>query len=318
MSGEAMTSQDQRRGATPCRVAIDAVRVEPRDLPRLVRAVDGASGTHGLATAPWGSFALGRLAAPHETLAAHGLAPGDRVAVARHEHEPADASWWQSEVSVPADAVHAVPARWTLSRAALLPEMALALRAVRACAAGAHDRVAVLGLDTAALCAVQALKIEGVRTVVAADADPAALRIAKTLGADETLAPAEFAALAGVEPDRAADRTVCFAPDNALFAHGIRGTSHLGSLVVAGAMKDEPAVIPDYYREIIIKETTLVGAQRPDAGDWQVAATILSTGILDALGDAAEIAADAMLGQRLRGLVPASLARRQAFLVFAR
>jgi len=318
MTRDRMQSANKRAESAPeCRIALETSRIEPCDIARLARArAAGASVLEALATEPHGRFAIGRVEVANDELTARGIAPGDRVAIHRADLRPTAGSLWRDEVDVPADAIHLVPAQWSRARAALLPELALALRALRAGAATTSDRVAVFGLGPAALCAVRMLKAKGIRTVVAVDADEASQRTALVLGADVALAPVAFEHLATANADQAADRAICFMPDNALLAHALRSTNHLGTLVVVSCMLSEPAVLPDYYREMIIKETTIVGAYRPAAKDWQEAVTILSTSVLDVLGDPTEIAMDAALETRLLQLTDVSLTHAQALIVF--
>ena len=90
-------------------------------------------------------------------------------------------------VAVPAQIVYRLPQSIPFAEAAMLEAVAVALHAVSLTDITADSSVLVVGAGTIGLLMLQALRATGCSRVFIADVDPSRLRLAKELGATETL-----------------------------------------------------------------------------------------------------------------------------------
>ena len=90
-------------------------------------------------------------------------------------------------VAVPARIVYPLPHSIPFAEAAMLEAVAVAIHAVSLAAVGPDSSALVVGAGTIGLLALQALCVAGCSRVLIADVDPSRLRLAKELGATETL-----------------------------------------------------------------------------------------------------------------------------------
>jgi len=120
-------------------------------------------------------------------------------------------------------------------RATLLQSTAIALQAVRDAAIRSGDRVAVFGLGTFGLLALQLARLEGAAFVVAVDPVPARRELALAYGADLALDPA--ASDVGFElksSGRAADVAIEFSGRYEALQQALRSVRVAGLVVAAG------------------------------------------------------------------------------------
>jgi L-iditol 2-dehydrogenase len=90
-------------------------------------------------------------------------------------------------VLVPQRIVHRLPATLPFSEAAMLEAVAVAVHAVSLARISSGDQALVLGAGMIGLLTVQALRAAGCSTVYVADVDASRLKLAKEVGATETL-----------------------------------------------------------------------------------------------------------------------------------
>ncbi len=90
-------------------------------------------------------------------------------------------------VLVPQRIVHRLPASLPFSEAAMLEAVAVAVHAVSLSRISPGDQALVLGAGMIGLLTVQALRAAGCSTVYVADVDASRLKLAKEIGATETL-----------------------------------------------------------------------------------------------------------------------------------
>ena len=68
-------------------------------------------------------------------------------------------------------------------------------------------------------------------------------------------------------------------PVGEVLAH--RLVADLGTIVVVGPSDDGALVIPSYYLNIIVKESTIVGISTPSLADWNEALALVRRGAID-------------------------------------
>lgn len=138
--------------------------------------------------------------------------------------------------------------------AALVPLVAELLRAVERCNVGEGEALSVPG--------------DG------AEADLARL-IAKTSGV----------AMATAGDDRASHPTVVLhlSPGEDALGGAIDTLGRVGRVVTTRAANADPMKMPDYYRQMIIKETAIIGSGRPSRADLAKAAALLRSRAADPL-----------------------------------
>lgn len=105
---------------------------------------------------------------------------------------------------------------------------------------------------------------------VAVVADAAGMEIAGALAAriGVTIVPAD---------GESAHAVVLHAdPREGTLGAAIRAAAHLGTVVTTGPYPGDEAVIPDYYREIIVKEMSVVGSGEPLVPDIEDAKAVMA------------------------------------------
>jgi len=139
-----------------------------------------------------------------------------------------------------------VPDNLPLRLAVLVPMVAELLRAVRRCDVGEGETLGLIG---------DGARIDLARLV--ADA------------CHVTTAPVEDDVPQGLTS------VLHLGPPKATFGSAIRVLGHIGRVVMMRAGGHEPMTIPDYYRQMIIKETAIVGSGRPTRNDLVAAVALV-------------------------------------------
>ncbi len=65
-------------------------------------------------------------------------------------------------------------------------------------------------------------------------------------------------------------------PREGTLGSAIRAATHLGTVVTTGPYPGDAAVIADYYREIIVKEMSVIGSGQPSRADMEEALSIVA------------------------------------------
>jgi threonine dehydrogenase-like Zn-dependent dehydrogenase len=133
----------------------------------------------------------------------------------------------------------------------------------------------VVGLSPAGLFAVQLLHELGAATIVSVDADSAKRNLALAFGATDAMSLEVFTSSVVVDSMSTFNQVFFMSTGNDLLMSSIRAVNHLGIVVVAGSTTEKDFVLSDYYREIIIKESTIIGVNRPAREDWLAAVSML-------------------------------------------
>lgn len=317
MNRESAQSRKTASDATAyCRVVVEAARIGAEEMVRLTGG-DTRPATTGLGR-PCGNAAVGRVVHASAAAVADGVRRGERVAVHRLRISAASGDPWTGDIDVPPASLCPVPPSWSLSRALLLPDVALAARAIRASSATPQHRAATFGSGLAALSAIAMLSSLHPRSVVAVADDGAFQANARELGASAAFTRDDIESFVAADSAHAVDRALCFDGDNATLAVALRSAAHMGAVVVAGGISGDPVAIPDYYREIIIKETSILGVFRPAQADWAASRDVLSGGTLEALEDESVAPLDATTPARLRELLARGDAGPDQTLIFSR
>ena len=215
---------------------------------------------------------IGRISKPLRHVRSTMMNAGDRVAVCfSRGSDEVMAGLVGSLITVDAAQVFALPEEWSLERSVASASLAFAARALRASRFEADDTCLVLGLAPAGLFAIQLLRELGAATIVGVDADSVKRDLALTFGASEAMSPEDFTSSVVTDSMSGFNKVFFMSSGNDPLMSSIRAVSHLGIVVVAGPITEKDFVLSDYYREIIIKESTIMGIYRPTRDDWSVA-----------------------------------------------
>lgn len=183
-----------------------------------------------------------------------GLVVGTRVHLARPHAE--------TQVFTPEEAL-VLPTEFPPERAAMLQSATIALQAVHDATIKLGDRIAIFGLGTFGLLAVQLARLSGAGWIAAADPLAPRRELAETFGADLTLDPASVDAgldlrrLDGVGVDVAIE----FSGSYAAFDGAMRSVRVGGTVVAAGFYSSGELTLG---REFHHNRLTLVASQ----GGW--------------------------------------------------
>jgi 2-desacetyl-2-hydroxyethyl bacteriochlorophyllide A dehydrogenase len=158
------------------------------------------------------------------------LRPGDRVHVTSPHRETQ--TFAAAGASAPPWLL--LPAGLDDERATLLQSLTIALQAVRDAAVTAGDRVAVFGLGTFGLLAVQLARLDGAGEVVGVDPLPERRELALAYGADLVLDPAADPGLELKSAGRAPDVAIEFSGRYEALQQALRSVRVAGTVVAAG------------------------------------------------------------------------------------
>jgi len=162
-------------------------------------------------------------------------------------------------------------------KAPMLEDVALAVATVRRSRFEAGDRVAVLGLNGPGIAAVRFAHHLGAGRIDCVDDGRASLDTASAPGASPRTALA-YAQWVRDNPTELPRRLLVFAPSPGLFELAVNAADRRGVIVVVARAAPERATIPDYYLNMIMKETAIIGIDAPLAAEQQEAEALLRSG----------------------------------------
>jgi 2-desacetyl-2-hydroxyethyl bacteriochlorophyllide A dehydrogenase len=183
-----------------------------------------------------------------------------------------------------------VPDGMTLEEAAFLEPLSVAVRAVNRVELELSDPVVVLGLGSIGLSVLQVLKARGMTQVIGVDLSPRRLEMARKLGADVVLNPADGDVVAALKDllGEAKHRMYSFTRAKAVFecsgARQLVGTAIADIVETAGtvvmvALFEEP--ISFDANPLVRKEITLIGSYAYTQADYEEAFQLLSDKSVD-------------------------------------
>ncbi|MGQ9778333.1 MAG: galactitol-1-phosphate 5-dehydrogenase [Bacillota bacterium] len=194
-------------------------------------------------------------------------------------------------VSVPAMCLLKIPEGLSFEEAAMVEPATIPLHGLLKCRTIGGLRVAVLGTGTIGLLAVQWAKFLGASEVVAVDINERKLQIARVLGADIAVNPADVGAqtlaqaIASITGQEGCDLVVETAGIPATQVQAVEIAATGGMVLYIGTAHGEVRFPPAIFEEIIRKELTLLGSwmsySPPFPGrEWALAVRALSDGRL--------------------------------------
>lgn len=181
-------------------------------------------------------------------------------------------------VAVPARTAYLLPQSIPFAEAAMLEAVAVAIHAVSLADMDADSSVLVVGAGTIGLLTLQALRVAGCSRVLIADVDPSRLRLAKELGATETLLAASDLAAQVME------RTGQGGVDLAIEAVGRKETVSAaiasvrkgGCVTLVGNLSPE-VVLP--LQKVVTRQIRLQGSCA-SAGEYPKAIELMASGAI--------------------------------------
>ena len=163
-------------------------------------------------------------------------------------------------VAVPARILYRLPANLPFERAALTEAVSIALHAVHLRLPGVDETAVVVGTGMIGLLTIQALRVKGVRTIIAVDVDSGKLELAGRMGAahllDETAVDVP-AAVAGLTGGRGADVAFEVVGVGETVANAVRSVRKGGTVVLVGNLA--PSVnLP--LQSVVTREISVLGS----------------------------------------------------------
>jgi threonine dehydrogenase-like Zn-dependent dehydrogenase len=159
----------------------------------------------------------------------------------------------------------------------MLADHALALAAVRRSRFEPGDHVAVFGLNPAGLAAVRlARHFDAGRIDCIGDA-PEALEIVHAEGVRKSSAT-DYDRWVRESSEELPRRLLLFASWPGLLELAVNAVGRRGVIVVVGGAAPEDASIPNYYLNMIMKETAIIGLRAPTPAEQQEAEKLLRSG----------------------------------------
>ena len=163
---------------------------------------------------------------------------------------------------------------------ASIPAIAAAVRVVRQSKMEAGDIVAVFGLGTAGLLAIQVARAYGARTIHAIDPVTATHAAARKRGAQEALSMENYGRWIRDHSADAPRRILLLTSSPDAFETAVRVVGQMGVIVACGDVNVDSVLIPDYYLNMIMKETAIVGAEGASEADRTEAVRLVETGAI--------------------------------------
>lgn len=168
------------------------------------------------------------------------------------------------------------------ARAAALAEpLAVALHAVHQGGAVPGDRVMVFGAGPIGALAIAAMRAAGVEDITCVEPSPIRQALARDLGCTRVLVPADLDVPSIAEPSRVVSEAMdvvleCSGVAAAMEA-GLAQLRRAGTMVLVGAGIEPPRFDPN---RIVLNEVVITGAFNYDAGGFDEALALLSSGSL--------------------------------------
>ncbi len=178
-------------------------------------------------------------------------------------------------VAVPENIVYRLPDSLPFEHAALIEAVSVAVHAVKRAPVTPATTTVVVGSGMIGLLVIQALRAAGCGPILAVDIDPAKLRMAERLGADETAAPADAAArAAGMSGGRGADLAIEAVGASAPIQTAIACLRKGGALTFVGNIS--PSIdLP--LQAVVSRELTLYGSCA-SSGEYPVCIEMMAAG----------------------------------------
>lgn len=238
-----------------------------------------------------GFAGVGRLRAVDDETSRRDLRPGDRVVLsgvsgcgtcgwcARGAEnlcdtaglagiDDPDTGLMRERVRVPGRLLYRIGDAVDYRVATLASEVGTCVRAVRRSGLRPGETLAVFGLGVHGMHACQLARALGAGEIHGVDPDPGARASAKAAGVTRVFTPEEYASWLEPEPDRRPERVLHFTSGRGSIGASVRAVAPRGVVVAGGTPDEEPVMIPEYYRQIIIKEATIVGLYSTTRDDW--------------------------------------------------
>jgi D-arabinose 1-dehydrogenase-like Zn-dependent alcohol dehydrogenase len=162
------------------------------------------------------------------------------------------------------------------ANAPILGDVALAIAAIRRSRFEAGDRVAVLGLDGPAIAAARLAREWGAAQV---DCIGGSGETAERAGEARLMSAGDYARSTADDSAASPRRILLFASSPGMLELAVKAVDRRGVIVVVGAAgAPEHASIPDYYLNMIMKETAIIGISTPVPAEQQEAEELLQSG----------------------------------------
>ena len=180
-------------------------------------------------------------------------------------------------VAVPARILFSLPKDFPFEHAALIEPVSVAVHAVGRLGIQSGERAVVVGSGMIGLLVIQALRVAGCSEVIAVDIDPGRLKLAKELGASETIDSQHTNAIARVmeltqgEGTDIAVEVVGNAPALATAIGSVRRGGRVG---LVGNLAAE---VPFPLQAVVTREITLFGSCS-SAGEYSRAIELVASG----------------------------------------
>jgi 2-desacetyl-2-hydroxyethyl bacteriochlorophyllide A dehydrogenase len=180
-------------------------------------------------------------------------------------------------VAVPASNVHPLPDGLDPSTAPMLQVLATCVHAQRRIRVFPEESVVVLGLGVTGLLHLQLARLRGARPVIGITRSAAKLSIARTLGADLTIAAdgTEVEAVREALPDGADLVIECVGTVDAM-ARSMEMVRTGGRILAYGTMTETAGALPFY--DLYHKEIAILGARSARVEDFPLAIDAVASG----------------------------------------
>jgi threonine dehydrogenase-like Zn-dependent dehydrogenase len=171
-----------------------------------------------------------------------------------------------------------LPPGLTGRQAALAEPLAVALHGITRSGAGVGDSVMVIGAGPIGALSIAALVVRGIGPITAVEPGEKRKQLARSLGADEVLDPADLEMFPPWEPERIAERAAhvvleCSGKKAAMEA-GFHQLRRGGTMALVGAGIEHPTFDPNRF---ILNELSVVGSFVYDKGGFEQALDLLAS-----------------------------------------
>jgi (R,R)-butanediol dehydrogenase / meso-butanediol dehydrogenase / diacetyl reductase len=181
-------------------------------------------------------------------------------------------------VLVAAAALLRVPPGVTARQAALAEPLAVALHGITRAGVAPGDTVMVIGAGPIGALSIAALVAQGIGPVIAVEPGARRKQLARDLGADEVLDPADLEQFPPWEPERISERAAHVVLEcsgkKAAMETGFHQLRRGGTLALVGAGIEHPAFDPNRF---ILNELHVVGSFVYDKGGFERALELLAS-----------------------------------------
>jgi threonine dehydrogenase-like Zn-dependent dehydrogenase len=187
-------------------------------------------------------------------------------------------------VKVPEWAVFALPSGVSFASATLLANMALSVHALERALEHAPFTTAIFGCGLVGCATLAVAKAYGASEIIGIDTEPAALAHARRYGATRTVDAREqdvVAALREATEGAGVDVAIEIVGVAETVQDAIRGTRPRGVTLLVGALGAISLSFPNYYRDVIQRETDIRPCFGKTQADFAKAVELAASGALD-------------------------------------